>query len=145
MVASGPPWLASLLALLASLSWGTADFWAGLESRKTTAWTAALIGQGVAALALVAVLLVLAPKTPSAAALVPAVLGGVAGAAGALLQYRALALLDMSIASPIVAGAALIPVLWGLARGEQPGAGADRRRRDDPGRDRGDLARAVTR
>jgi drug/metabolite transporter (DMT)-like permease len=114
--------LASLLALLASLSWGTADFWAGLEARKTSAWTAALIGQGVAALVLVATLLVLTPETPSAAALVPAVLGGVAGGAGALLQYRALALLDMSVASPIVAGAALVPVVWGLARGEQPGS-----------------------
>jgi drug/metabolite transporter (DMT)-like permease len=113
--------LASLLALLASLSWGTADFWAGLESRKTNVWTAALIGQGVAALALVALLLVLGPETPSVAALVPAVLGGVAGGVGALLQYRALALLDMSIASPIVAGAVLVPVVWGLARGEQPG------------------------
>jgi drug/metabolite transporter (DMT)-like permease len=114
--------LASLLALVASLSWGTADFWAGLESRKTTVWTAALIGQGVAALVLVMMLLVLAPETPPALTLVPAVLGGVAGAAGALLQYRALALLDMSVASPIVAGAVLVPVLWGLARGEQPGA-----------------------
>ncbi len=114
--------LASLLALVASLSWGTADFWAGLESRKTTVWTAALIGQGVAALALVVMLLALAPETPPAAALVPAVLGGVAGAVGALLQYRALAVLDMSVASPIVAGAALVPVLWGLARGEQPSA-----------------------
>lgn len=112
---------ASLLALLASLSWGTADFWAGLESRKTTVWTAALIGQGVAALVLVVLLTMVAPQTPPAAALVPAVIGGVAGGAGALLQYRALALLDMSVASPIVAGAALVPVLWGLARGEQPG------------------------
>jgi drug/metabolite transporter (DMT)-like permease len=114
--------LASLLALLASLSWGTADFWAGLESRKTTVWTAALIGQGVAALVLVALLVVVGPETPPAAALVPAVIGGLASGAGALLQYRALALLDMSVASPIVAGAALVPVLWGLARGEQPGA-----------------------
>jgi drug/metabolite transporter (DMT)-like permease len=114
--------LASLLALLASLSWGTADFWAGLESRKTTVWTAALIGQGVAALVLVALLVVVGPETPPAAALVSAVIGGLAGGAGALLQYRALALLDMSVASPIVAGAALVPVLWGLARGEQPGA-----------------------
>ena len=79
-------------------------------------------------------LLVLAPETPSAAALVPAVIGGVAGGAGALLQYRALAMLDMSVASPIVAGAALVPVLWGLARGEQPSALAARRRRDDLGR-----------
>ncbi len=112
--------VASLLALIASLSWGTADFWAGLESRKTTVWTAALIGQGVAALVLLVMLLILAPETPPAAALAPAVIGGVAGGAGALLQYRALALLEMSVASPIVAGAALVPVLWGLARGEQP-------------------------
>ena len=28
----------------------------------------------------------------------------------------------MSVASPIVAGAALVPVLWGLSRGEHPGA-----------------------
>jgi drug/metabolite transporter (DMT)-like permease len=114
--------VASLLALLASLSWGTADFWAGLEARKTNVWTAALVGQGVAALVLVAALLVTGPATPPAAALVPAVLGGVMGAAGALLQYRALALLDMSVASPIVAGAVLVPVLWGLAQGEQPSA-----------------------
>lgn len=112
--------LASLLALLASLSWGTADFWAGLESRKTNVWTAALVGQGVAALVLVAALVIDGPATPPAAALIPAVLGGVAGGVGALLQYRALALLDMSIASPIVAGAVLVPLAWGLARGEQP-------------------------
>jgi drug/metabolite transporter (DMT)-like permease len=114
--------VASLLALLASLSWGTADFWAGLEARKTNVWTAALIGQGVAALVLVAALVAAGPETPPAAALVPAVLGGMMGAAGALLQYRALAILDMSVASPIVAGAVLVPVLWGLARGEQPSA-----------------------
>jgi drug/metabolite transporter (DMT)-like permease len=113
--------LAATLALLASLSWGTADFWAGVESRKTTAWTAALVGQAVASLALVVLLLILAPARPSAAALAPAVAGGVVGAAGVLLQYRALALLDMSVASPIVAGAALVPVLWGLAAGERPG------------------------
>ena len=63
--------LASLLALVASLSWGTADFWAGLESRRTNVWTAALVGQGVAALVLVVALLVLAPDTPPTTALVP--------------------------------------------------------------------------
>jgi hypothetical protein len=40
---------AATLALLAGLSWGTADFFAGIESRRTTAWTAALAGQAVAA------------------------------------------------------------------------------------------------
>ena len=36
---------AAVLALLASFSWGTSDFLAGLESRRSTAWTAALAGQ----------------------------------------------------------------------------------------------------
>jgi len=34
---------AAVLALLASLSWGTSDFLAGLESRRSTAWTAAVL------------------------------------------------------------------------------------------------------
>ena len=113
--------LAATLALLASLSWGTADFLAGLESRKTTAWTAALAGQAVACLSLIVLLAMLAPDRPSWAALAPALIGGAVGAAGVLLQYKALALLDMSVASPIVAGAALVPVLWGVVSGERPG------------------------
>ena len=46
-----------------------------------TVWTAALDGRGGAALALVTRLLGRAPRTPSATALVPAVIGGAAGAA----------------------------------------------------------------
>jgi drug/metabolite transporter (DMT)-like permease len=112
--------LAATLALLASLSWGTADFLAGVESRRTTAWTAALAGQAVASLTLIVLLAVVAPERPPAAALAPAVAGGVVGAIGVLLQYRAFTLLDMSVASPIIAGAALVPVLWGVAGGERP-------------------------
>ena len=50
--------LAAVLALLASFSWGTSDFLAGLESRRSTAWTAALGGQVVAALSLLALIVV---------------------------------------------------------------------------------------
>ncbi len=112
--------LAATLALLASFSWGTADYLAGIESRRTTAWTAALAGQTVACVTLLAMLAVMAPARPSAALLAPAVAGGAVGAAGVLLQYRAFTLLDLSVVSPIIAGAALVPVLWGVAIGERP-------------------------
>jgi drug/metabolite transporter (DMT)-like permease len=114
--------LAAALALLASLSWGTSDFFAGLQARRSTAWTAALGGQVVAALALIALLVVVAPARPTLGAMAAPLVGGAVGGIGVVLQYRALALVDMSVVSPIIAGAALVPVLWGAAIGERPSA-----------------------
>jgi drug/metabolite transporter (DMT)-like permease len=112
--------LAAVLALLASASWGTADFLAGVEARRSTAWTAALGGQVVASLSLIALLSVVAPAQPALGALAAPLVGGAVGGIGVLLQYRALSLVDMSVVSPIIAGAALVPVLWGTAIGERP-------------------------
>jgi drug/metabolite transporter (DMT)-like permease len=114
--------LAVVLALLASLSWGTSDFLAGLESRRSTAWTAALAGQAVASLCLIILLVLTAPARPAPGALTAPALGGVIGGFGVVLGYRALALADMSVVSPIIAGGALVPVTWGIATGERPGA-----------------------
>jgi drug/metabolite transporter (DMT)-like permease len=114
--------VAAALALLASLSWGTSDFFAGLESRRSTAWTAALGGQVIASVALIVLLLAVAPERPGAAALAAPAVGGAIGGFGVVLGYRALALVDMSVVSPIIAGAALVPVLWGTATGERPSA-----------------------
>jgi drug/metabolite transporter (DMT)-like permease len=113
--------LAAALALLASLSWGTSDFLAGLQARRSTAWTAALGGQLVAAVALIVLVIVVAPPRPTLGAMAAPLLGGAVGGVGVVLQYRALALVDMSVVSPIIAGAALVPVLWGAAIGERPG------------------------
>jgi drug/metabolite transporter (DMT)-like permease len=114
--------LAAALALLASLSWGTSDFLAGLQARRSTAWTAALGGQVVASLALIVLLIVVAPARPTLGAMAAPLVGGAVGGIGVVLQYRALALVDMSVVSPIIAGAALVPVLWGAAIGERPSA-----------------------
>jgi len=114
--------LAAVLALLASFSWGTSDFLAGLESRRSTAWTAALGGQTIAALSLLALIVVAGPPRPALGALAAPAIAGAAGGLGVVLQYRALALVDMSLVSPIIAAAALVPVLWGTASGERPGA-----------------------
>jgi len=113
---------AAVLALLASFSWGTSDFLAGLESRRSTAWTAALGGQLVASLSLIALLLALTPDRPALTHLVAPAVGGAVGGIGVVLGYKALALADMCVVSPIIAGAALVPVTWGIATGERPGA-----------------------
>jgi drug/metabolite transporter (DMT)-like permease len=112
--------LAVALALLASCSWGTSDFIAGLQSRRSTAWTAALGGQLVASLTLIALLAVVTPDRPSFGALAPPLVGGAIGGIGVVLQYRALALAAMSVVSPIIAAAALVPVMWGIGSGERP-------------------------
>ncbi|HTX70260.1 MAG TPA: DMT family transporter [Thermoleophilia bacterium] len=112
--------LSAVLALLASFSWGTSDFLAGLESRRSSAWTAALAGQVVASLSLICLLAATAPARPALSALTAPGLGGAIGAAGVVLGYKALALADMSVVSPIIAGAALVPVTWGIVTGERP-------------------------
>ena len=111
---------AGLLALLASLSWGTSDFLAGVESRRASAWGVALVGQAVAAVGSLVVLVVLAPAAPSTGIIVVLVLGGVSSATGVFAAYRALAITKMSVVAPIYAGAAVVPVVWGLARAQLP-------------------------
>jgi len=113
--------LAALLALAASLSWGSADFLAGLESRRTTVWAAALVSQIVALIAALIVLAIVAPAAPTAADLIAPVVGGLAVTLSALAEYRAMALAQMSVVVPIFAGGAIVPALWGLALGERPG------------------------
>ena len=114
--------LGGLLAFLASLCWGTSDFLAGLEARRSTAWGVALIGQTVAALGALAVLAVLGPAAPGAGVVAVLVFGGLSSAVGVFAAYRAFAVTKMSVVAPILAAAAVVPVLWGLASGETTGA-----------------------
>jgi drug/metabolite transporter (DMT)-like permease len=113
---------AAFLALSASLLWGTSDFLGGLESRRTSVWGVALVSQFTAVIAALAVLAVVAPTPPSTAGLIAPIVAGCALTMGALTQYRAMEIAPMSVVAPIFAGAALVPAVWGLARGERPGA-----------------------
>jgi drug/metabolite transporter (DMT)-like permease len=114
--------LASLLALTASLLWGSSDFLAGLQSRHATVWSVTLVSQVTALVTALVVLAVSSSRLPSGVGIVAAVVAGVAITVSALCEYRAMALAPMSLVAPIFAGAAAVPVVWGLARGERPGA-----------------------
>jgi drug/metabolite transporter (DMT)-like permease len=113
--------LAALLALGASVAWGTGDFLGGLKSRMLAPLAVLAVAQPVGlALILVIALLHWEPwpgESPLWAA--PAAL---LGTLGLVAFYRGMAAGAISLVAPIAATGALIPVAFGLATGERPSA-----------------------
>ncbi len=110
--------MAAVLALIAAVGWGSSDFAAGSASRRSTAESVVLFTHFVAALCLLPLALI--GGTPASRDLVWGIGAGLGGALGALLLYRGLAKGLMAVVAPVTAaGAATIPVVFGLARGER--------------------------
>lgn len=117
----------ALLALASSAVWGTSDFFAGLKARTIAPPAVVAITQGAALVALCAILLVRnTGLSPSFVGNGPlwAIAAGVAGAAGLVSFYTALASGTMGVVAPISSLGALVPVLLGLLTGEKPSATA---------------------
>lgn len=113
---------AVLLALAASLTWGFADFGAGLAARRVGAFVAAA-GAQLSGLLLVAIVVAATGEAfPSARQVAWAVFAGVAAVVGLSAFYRALAIGTMGIVGPITATGAIVPLVFGLARGDHPDA-----------------------
>jgi len=108
--------MTALLALAASVLWGSSDFGGGLMSRRVHPSAAVLISQAIA----LAGLLVLAPvfSIPGGWYLLIATVAGVVGTMSLASFYRAMADAPLSLVAPITAAGTAIPVLVGLARGE---------------------------
>jgi drug/metabolite transporter (DMT)-like permease len=114
--------MAPLLAILASICYGSADFLGGLASRKSSALAVAAVSQFVGIAPLAIALLVAGPSTPSTADLAWGASAGLAGAAALALFFKALTLGRMSVMAPIAsATGAAVAVLIGFALGERPG------------------------
>jgi drug/metabolite transporter (DMT)-like permease len=112
--------LASVLALFAGVSWGTADFLAGERSRRLSVLTVLLVSQAVGLVAIAAVVAMVGDAFPGAPVAVQAALAGVAGTVGIGALYRGLAIGRMGVVAPISATAVMVPVVVGLASGERP-------------------------
>jgi len=113
--------LAVLLALGSSLSWGLADFGAGLKSRRLGVLSVLLVSQaGSLPVVLVAVLAWGGAFPDTAGFALLAALAGASGTLGIAAFYRGLVVGTMSVVAPISATAAVIPVTVGLATGERP-------------------------
>jgi drug/metabolite transporter (DMT)-like permease len=116
-----------LLGLAAALLYGSSDFGGGLLSRRFGSVTVSVMSSTAAAgLAWTALLLssVLSDGPgPSVRAVVWGLVSGLGGGVGSLALYRGLARGQMSVVGPVSAvGAAVIPVIAGLAMGEHPDA-----------------------
>lgn len=111
---------AVLLALSASLAWGFADFAAGVSARRLPVFVVAAVSQATGVLFVGAIVLATANRTPTGREFAWAAFAGVAAATGLGMFYRALAVGTMGIIGPITSAAAIVPVAYGLARGERP-------------------------
>jgi drug/metabolite transporter (DMT)-like permease len=114
--------LAAVLALASSISWGTADFLGGLQSRRHALLAVLLVSQAVALAILVVAVLAGAPTEHDTAATLWAAGVGALGILALVAFYRALSIGTMSVVAPISATGVAIPVLVGLVSGERPGA-----------------------
>jgi drug/metabolite transporter (DMT)-like permease len=111
--------MAITLALVASLCWGVADFLGGSTSRRHPLLTVVLVSQAVGLAGVVLLALVLAGGPPAGVA--PAgVAAGLCGVAAVLCFYRSMSVGAISVAAPILATSAVVPVTAGLLSGERP-------------------------
>jgi drug/metabolite transporter (DMT)-like permease len=114
--------MAAVLALLASLVWGTSDFAGGLVSRKVRP----LVVVGIAHLCTLIVLVVIAASSGALGdglGYLPwALAAGVVGLIALVAFYGALSTGTMGIVAPIAGTGAVVPVVVGLIGGDSPSA-----------------------
>lgn len=114
--------LAIAIALVASVSWGVADFIGGIKSRALPLLTVIGLSQA-AGLVLIAVLVAARGKgPPDAHYALYAAISAVGGLTGLTAFYRGLSIGAMSVVAPVSSLSAAIPVVFGLVTGERPSA-----------------------
>lgn len=115
--------MAILLGLAAALTYGAGDFVGGLVTRRAPLFTVVLLSQVAGTALLFASVPFFTDSGPTASALAWGGASGAAGATGVLFLYKGLAAGKMGVVAPITSvEAAVVPVVWGLASGERPGA-----------------------
>lgn len=112
--------LAIVLALGASVCWGSGDFLGGLSTRRASLWVVILGSQAVGLVGAAVVTLGTGHAWPGFQAVWPVLLSGVAAVVAIPSFYKALAIGTMSVVAPISATNVLIPFAAGLAGGERP-------------------------
>ena len=108
------------LGLISGVSWGLADFFGGMASRRMNAAAVAFISQVIGTVAVIIALAIVRPEMPSWPDLALGALGGVCGGLGVFVFYKALSIGTMSLVAPISALGAGVPLVFGLLDGERP-------------------------
>jgi drug/metabolite transporter (DMT)-like permease len=109
-----------VLGLLAALTYGAADFCAGVGSRKLAAGPVAVLVQAAAFATAVVGVVLLPGNGPSGSPLLWGALAGTGSAVGTMALYRGFAAGAMSpVATSSAVLAAVLPALVGLATGDR--------------------------
>jgi uncharacterized membrane protein len=117
--------MAIVLGLAAALLYGGSDFSGGLASRRMGSLAVNVIGSTASVAVVWVVIAVSGGPAPTLHAVVWGLVGGLGGGVGTLVLYRGLARGQMSVVGPVSAvGAAIVPVVVGVALGERPGVWA---------------------
>jgi drug/metabolite transporter (DMT)-like permease len=110
-----------LLGLVAAVLYGSSDFVGGVTSRRFGPLRVTVIGCAVATVLAWAALIVSGGPEPTLRAIAWGLASGLGGGIGTLVLYRGLARGQMSVVGPLSAvGAAVVPVVAGVAMGERP-------------------------
>ena len=116
--------MGSLLALLSSVLWGTADYLAGNLSKRYKAIAVTGVSQSFGLLFGVVCILLFAdfiePNLSMDGYFLPGVIAGIAGFIGLVAFYTGLATGRMGVVSPISSLSVVIPLVFALAQGERP-------------------------
>lgn len=109
-----------LLGLAVAAAYGAADFFGGLSSKRSPLAAVVVLSQ-LCGLPVLVLLIIVAGGDPTARALLLGAIAGAIGGTGLACLYRGLSRGRMSVVAPITAvGAAIVPVLYGIAGGERP-------------------------
>jgi drug/metabolite transporter (DMT)-like permease len=112
--------VAAVLALFSSLTWGSADFIAGVASRTRSVW-AVVAGSQLIGLVAVLIAATAAGEWGADIGWLPwGLFGGLAGTIGLICFYTALATGTMGVVSPIASMGVVVPVVVGFASGDSP-------------------------
>jgi len=112
--------MAAILALISSIAWGIADFMGGVTTRRFPVVLVVLTSQFVGLLLILPFVVISGHWRDPRDYVVWAVAAGLAGIAGMLTFYRALAIGAMGIVSPVASMGVLVLLAVAAVRGEQP-------------------------
>jgi drug/metabolite transporter (DMT)-like permease len=112
---------AAALALAAAVSWGIGDFLGGVKSRTLRPIAVLIVAQPIGG-ALLGIWVAIRGEAPPGTGVFWASLAAIFGTIGLIAFYRGMAAGALSIVAPIAGAGAAIPVVWGLARGDNPSA-----------------------
>jgi drug/metabolite transporter (DMT)-like permease len=111
------------LGALVALAYGSGDFLGGFASQRLRTSTVLLGAQSIGLAVSILLVIVLRDASPDAHVYVLSAVAGAVGVVAVALLYRGLAVGRMSVVAPVSAvGGAVLPVVWGLLRGERPSA-----------------------